>query len=238
MDVASATHVPWIDANGWRFIRDPRRQYYYDMPRGKAALAAFEAFAYGADAVIHPDPQDLVEFARVMIFLKGLDDRILPPVADIGIVDDGSAQTGEVFNLLSRRNLLFQIIQAPDPKYTLNVRIGAPDYPKAEAANPAAFASLIRQKLGDEKRSMRLYGSDVVIGRLTGNSARAQLHLINYSDHKVEGLRVRVRGEYPHGTLAAFGISNTTLVDYAEAGGATEFTVPEMGVYAIVDLKR
>ena len=32
------------------------------------------------------------------------------------------AQTGEVLNLLARRNLLFQIIKGPDPKYDLNVQ--------------------------------------------------------------------------------------------------------------------
>src|SRR3712207_2167291 len=50
--VASPTRSPWVDANGWRFLRDLSRngmgRYYYDLPAGKAALAAAEAFAYGA----------------------------------------------------------------------------------------------------------------------------------------------------------------------------------------------
>ena len=30
MDVAAATSLPWVDANGWRFARDGSHAYYYD----------------------------------------------------------------------------------------------------------------------------------------------------------------------------------------------------------------
>ena len=146
--------------------------------------------------------------------------------------------TGEVLNLLARRNLLARVVTAPDPKYELHVRIGSKEYPKAQAADPSAFASLIRRKLTDEKRLLRLYGSDVVLGRLTGDVARVRVHLINYGGGKVEGLRVRVRGAYAHGALAAFGVKNAALVDYYAADDGTEFTIPEMDVYAVVDLKK
>jgi hypothetical protein len=238
MDVASATRIPWIDANGWRFERHPDRQYYYDVPRGKALLAAAEAYAYSADVVVHPDPQDLELFGRMLRFLRRIDQPPLPAMANIGIIDDSSAQTGEVLNLLARRNLLFRVIPAPDPKLDLNIKIGDKEYPKSEAVNPAAFSMKIRQKLTDEKRLVRLFGSDVVLARLTGDGGRIRLHLINYSDRKVEGLRIRVRGEYPHGTLAALDVKNVELADYAAADGATEFTIPEMNVYAVIDLKK
>jgi len=238
MDVASATRIPWIDANGWRFARHSDRPYYYDVPRGKAMLAAAEAYAYGADAVVHPDPQDLELFGRMLGFLRRIDQPPLPAMANIGIIDDSSAQTGEVLNLLARRNLLFRVIPAPDPKFDLNVKIGDQDYPRSEAANPAAFSMTIRQKLTDEKRLVRLFGSDVVLARLTGDGTRLRLHLINYSDRKVEGLRIRVRGEYPHGRLAAFDVKNAELADYAAADGVTEFTIPEMNVYAVIDLNK
>src|SRR5207249_8082630 len=42
-DRASATRSPWVDANGWRFLRNPVGQYVYDLPTGRAALAAAEA---------------------------------------------------------------------------------------------------------------------------------------------------------------------------------------------------
>jgi hypothetical protein len=38
--------------------------------------------------------------------------------------------------------------------------------------------------------------------------------------------------------VAAFGTGNATLTDYSAANGATEFTLPEMDVYAVVDLKK
>ena len=242
MDVAAATSVPWVDANGWRFERgraqNMDRQYYYSVPWHKSALAAAEAYASGVDAVVHPDPRDLTALGSMLAFLRSIDGPRLPALANIGIIDDGSAETGEVLNLLARRNLLFRVVQASDPALDLNVRIGSPEYPKAEAANPAAFATRVRQKLTDEKRLVRVYGSDVVLGRLEGIERQIRIHLINYGGGKVEGLRVRVRGPYPHGTLAAFGLSNVKVADYGASEDATEFTIPEMDVYAVVDLKK
>jgi hypothetical protein len=237
-DVASATNVPWVDANGWRFERGGARGYYYDVPWRKAALAAAEAYASGVEAVIHLEARDLPALGRMLAFLRGLGITELPALANIGIIDDGSRETGEVLNLLARRNLLARVVAAPDPKVELNVRIGSKEYPKAQAADPSAFASLIRRKLTDEKRLLRLYGSDVVLGRLTGDATRMRVHLINYGGGKVEGLRVRVRGAYAHGTLVAFAVKSAALIDYNTADDGTEFTIPEMDVYAVVDLKK
>src|SRR5262245_37073001 len=57
-NVATPTRSPWMVANGWRVMRRPAGKYVYDVPAGKAALAAVEAFAYGADAVLKIDPAD------------------------------------------------------------------------------------------------------------------------------------------------------------------------------------
>jgi len=237
-DVATATNVPWVDANSWRFERGGAHAYYYNVPWRKAALAAAEAYASGVEAVIHPEPRDLPALGRMLAFLRGMESAELPALANIGIVDDGSRETGEVLNLLARRNLLARVVAAPDPKVDLNVRIGSKEYPKAQASDPSAFASFIRRQLTDEKRLLRLYGSDVVLGRLNGDGKRMHVHLINYGGGKVEGLRVRVRGAYAHGTLAAFSVKNAALIDYNTADGGTEFTIPEMDVYAVVDLKK
>src|SRR5438105_5668519 len=40
--LASPTRSPWIVANGWRFMRHPGAKFVYDVPAGKAALAAAE----------------------------------------------------------------------------------------------------------------------------------------------------------------------------------------------------
>src|SRR4051794_13709169 len=50
MSEASATTVPWVDANGWRFLRGLKKAFYPVVPAGWAALAMAEASAYGADA--------------------------------------------------------------------------------------------------------------------------------------------------------------------------------------------
>jgi hypothetical protein len=233
MDVASATTVPWIDANGWRFQRKNGGPYYYDAPAGKALLAAAEAYANGVEAVIHADAKDLPAFASLLAFLRGIDGETLPALANFAVIDNGTAQIGEVMNLLARRNLLFQVVRKPDPKYDMNVQIG-PESP----ANPSQFAALIRQQLTDEKRLLRIFGGDVVLARLNGDDTHLRVHLINYSGRKVEGLRVRVRGVYPHNTLVAFGSEKAALADYSAADGATEFTVPYLDVYAVVDLRK
>ena len=118
----------------------------------------------------------------------------MPILANIGVIDDGSPQTGELMNLLSRRNLLYRIVSAPDPHLDLNIRLGSKEYPKSEAANPSQLAQKIRAELTDEKRLLRVYGSEVVIARLMGNAGRVRIHLLNYANRPVTGLRVRVLG--------------------------------------------
>lgn len=238
MNIAAATSIPWVDSNAWRLARDGRHSYYYDVPWRRSALAAAEAYVYGADAVVHPDPHDLSAFGQMLAFLKSIDQPAMPVMANIAIIDDGSDETGEVLNLLSRRNLLYRIVSTPDPKCDLNVQIGTKEFPKEEALDPAAFATLVRQKLTDEKRLLRIFGSEVVLGRLNGDGGRLRVHLLNYGGGKVDGLRVRVLGTYQHGTLAAFGVKNPALTDYELADGGTEFTIPEMSVYAVVDLEK
>src|SRR5437870_11067157 len=137
-------------------MRHPKTAFVYDVPAGKAALAAAEAFAYGADAVLKIDPADLGNLGGMLTFLEGLPSADLPAVADLAVVDDGSAITGEVMNLLARRNLLFQAVQAPSPRFPINIRIGTPEYPRQEAADPSAFAQKVRRQLTDERRSVRV----------------------------------------------------------------------------------
>jgi len=236
MDVASATRIPWVNANGWRFVREPARSYFYDAPKGSAVLAAAEAYAYGVEAAIRAAPEDLEAFARMLKFLGDIDRPRLPVEANIGVIDDGSAAMGEVLNLMARHNLLFRVIPAPDPRYDLNIRLGTGEFTRESMANPYAFAMQVRHKLTDEKRLLRLYGSNVVLARLTGDDGQARIHLINYATQTVKGLRVRVLGSYARGKLAAFDHEKSELEDYAVQEGGTEFSIPEMGTYAVIDL--
>jgi hypothetical protein len=233
----SATRTPWVDSNGWRFIRDPAGAYAYELPAGKAPLAAAEAFAYGVDALLHVDRADLSELGKMFAFQASLPRAQLAALADFGFVDDGSDIAAEVMNLLVRRNLLFQALKAPSAQFKINVVLGQAGYSREEALdNPSAFALKVRQQLTDERRTLRIYGTEVVIGRLAGDSRRARLHLLNYGGRQLEGLRIRLRGTYRDGVLHLPGAPQSTLSDYAVADGATEFSVPRITMYAVIDL--
>ncbi len=240
MDEASATRAPWLVSNGWRFIRQPEGRFYYDVTGKQAALAAAEAFCYGTSAIIRTDATGLKPLAQMLDFLSTIDGEPLPPVADIGYIDDGSAASGEVMNLLVRDNLLFQLVTSPDRRLKLNVKLGTPEYPLDAARNPGAMAHTVRFNLTDDKRSVRVYGSPVVVARLTGTPGHARLHLLNYAGaaRKVEGIRVRVLGQYSKHQLRLADGAGVELLDYSAEPDATEFTLPELKTYAVIDLSR
>jgi hypothetical protein len=235
--LASPTRSPWIVANGWRFTRHPEKKYVYDVPAGKAALAAAEAFAYDVDAVLKIDPADVRNLGAMLTFLEALPAADLPVVADLAVVDDGSAVTGEVMNLLARRNLLFQVVQTPSARFRINIVMGGAGYAIEEAADPNAFALKIRRQLTDEQRSLRIYGSEVVICRLTGDAGRIRAHLINYGGREIEGLRIRLRGAYRSGAARIAGAGRLPLQDHVIADGFTEFSIPRIATYAAIDLE-
>jgi len=236
--LASPTRSPWVVASGWRFTRHPGAKYVYDVPAGKAALAAAEAFAYGADAVLRIDPADVGTVGEMLTFLEALPAVDLPAVSELGIEDDGSAVAGEVMNLLARRNLLFQVVEAASPRFAITIRLGTPEYPREEAADPSSFALKIRRRLTDEQRALRVYGSEVVICRLTSDAGRARLHLLNYGGREIEGLRIRLRGSYGDGAALVSGAGRLALQDHVVVGGATEFSVPRLLTYAVIDLNE
>jgi hypothetical protein len=235
--VASATTAPWVNANGWQVLRAPSREFWYDLParpaagspRGVASLAAAEAYAYRAHAVLKIDPADLDDFARMLQFLRSVPEKTLPTVADFGFVDDGSDMAAEQLNLLSRRNLLYRIVRAPDRSLPLNVPSNSDD--------PHLFAAKVRERLTDDHRSLRIFGTEVVLCRMEGDAVQARLHLLNYGRSNPEGVRLRVRGGYARGRLySAAGVKE--LQEMSAADGFTEFSLLELGIYAIVDLSR
>jgi hypothetical protein len=236
--VASPTRTPWIIANGWRFMRQPGGKYVYDVPAGKAALAAAEAYAYAADAVLKINASDVEALGKMLAFLERLPPLDLPAIADFAIVDDGSDATGEVLNLLVRRNLLFERVTAPSPRVGVNVVLGSPQYPREDAADPSALALKIRRALTDERRSLRVFGSEVVLCRLTGDGERARLHVINYGGREIEGLRLRVRGLYSRGRGHSAESDSFPLLEQTASDGVTEFSLARLGTYAVIDLTR
>ena len=235
---ASATQAPWVDSNGWRFLFRPGRKYLYELPAGRALLAAAEAYAFHADAVLRIQPADLQSLGNMLGFLKSLPDAsALVPVSNIAVIDNGSQWIPEALNLMARRNLLFRVVKAPDQSADLNLRIGSPEFPESEAANPVAVADKARKLLTDRKRSLRIYGAEVVLGRFDQGAGRARVHLLNYGSDKVEALRVRLRGAYKPVRLSAFGFPDAKIEEVVMQDDATEFTIPDIGVYAVVDLE-
>jgi hypothetical protein len=234
---AGATGEPWLVSNGWRFLRDPRERFYYDVPGTRAALAAAEAFLFGAPATIRTDEAGLKPLGAMLRFLRSIPASDLPPVSDIGFVDDGSPAAGEVMNLMVRGNLLFDVLPSADRSHKVTVRQGSPEYPAADWKNPSVMAHQIRANLTDDRRSVRLYGSPVVVSRLYRSPDAVRIVLLNYAaaERKVEGVRVRVLGKY---TRAAPGAPSEQLADFAAGEDATEFTLTELNSIAVIDLVR
>ena len=113
-NAAQATTAPWIDSNGWRFQRGLRKAHYATLPDGSAALAAAEAFAFDVEAILNPSAADVDALGAMLTFLKAQAQPALPALANIGVVDDGSPQMGEILNLLTRRNLLYRVVSRHD----------------------------------------------------------------------------------------------------------------------------
>jgi hypothetical protein len=238
VDRVSSTRSPWVNANGWRFVQNPAGRYVYELPAGSAALAAAEALQFGADVVLRIDPADLPELGKVLAFAKGLPVSDLPPIADIGVVDDGTEEVGEVMNLLSRRNLLYQPVKAASAQYAVTVALDTEKYSRKEAEkNPSEFALKVRRELTDDRRTLRVYGTEVVLARLTGDASRRRLQLVNYGGREIEGLRIRLLGSWRVESLRVAGHADAAAQDVAIADGATEFSIPELGVFAVVDLR-
>src|SRR5580658_6162219 len=96
--------------------------------------------------------------------------------------------------------------------------LGTKAYPKEEARNPSLLAHTIRSQIGDDRRSLRVYGSEVVIGRLMAGPGQARVFLLNYAPRPALGIRVRVQGAYSKGEVRASGVADAHLADWTEDG--------------------
>src|SRR5262249_44382565 len=112
-------------------------------------------------------------------------------------------------------------------------------FPMETAQDPAAMAHLVRSALGDDHRSLRIYGTQVVLARVTGAGGRLRLALLNYDGTRrtVNGLHVRILSRFPKHAAAAPG-GAARLEDYTTDEQATEFTLPELASFAVIDLSR
>jgi hypothetical protein len=235
--VASATRSPWINANAWRFRRDPALLYVYQDPGRKSALAVAEAYTYGVRAAVRI-PEDSGRASAMLDFVNSLKHPGASPVADVSFVDDGSALAGEVMNLLSRRNMLFRRLGPGDPANGKVIELGSAQFPKKLAENPSEFAYQVRRWLGDDNRTIRVYGSENVLAYVTRDNSFTRVHLLNYTANPVEGIRVRVRGQFRGVTLHVFDVPDAQPEELTSTEEATEFTIASMHEYSVIDLKR
>lgn len=229
MNEARASSAPWVDSNGWRFLRGIKGTALTTAGEGRAALAAAEAHAFEAEVLVSAPPKDWKSLQAMLAFLGTLPAGPLPALANIGFQDDGSPAAAENMNLMLRRNLLFKVVQAPDSKLDLTV--------KPQAGDPSEFAYGVRKKLTDEKRLLRLYGSEVVVARLTGDGSRRRVVLLNYGQRPAEGVRIRVLGKWPKVRLydsAGPQEAGDVVVD----NEATEFSVRKLTTYAVVEMNK
>ncbi len=234
-----ASGEPWLNSSGWQFARAPHGRFYYDTHGPQAAFAAAEAFLFGADVMIRTDAAGVKPLGAMLQFLRSLPAADLPPIADIGFVDDGSPEAGEVMNLMVRSNLLFRTVAASNGRDKVTVKLGSPEYPLQDAADPTMVAHEVRAHLTDDRRSVRIYGSQVVVGRVYGSAAELRVVLLNYAgmERNVNGIRVRVLGKFRLRPPAT-GAPEMRLLDFSTDGSATEFTVPELSSIAVIDLVR
>ncbi|MBV8807663.1 MAG: hypothetical protein JO033_03225, partial [Acidobacteriaceae bacterium] len=235
---ASASRVPWVNSNGWRFMRQPNARFSYYVKGSGAALAAAEAFSFDSNAVIQTDEAGLAPLAVMLKFLSTLPPLEGPALADIGFVDHGSGLDAEVMNLLVRENLLFRIVRAPDSDLKLTVELGSKEY---SSKNPDVLEHQIRANLGDDRRLIRIYGTSVVVAHVMGGSGRLRLHLLNYGSGRgtiVGAFRVRVLGSYDKAQLRSFGPPGVEVTEFSPGHEATEFAIPTLKAYAVVDLTQ
>jgi hypothetical protein len=238
---ASATREYWVDSNGWRFLRDPGGHFSYNAPGKAAALATAEAYTYGVKADVQTDAAGQKPLAEMTRFLQSLSPNgSMPALFNFQYVDDGSPAAGEFMNLLVRTNLLFKVVKTPDASGGMVVALGSAEYPRSEAGNPKLLAEKVRANVTDEKRLLRIYGSSVVIGRLVGSAGHIRLFLLNYGFARgsVEGIRIRVLGNFQQQHMAQFQSPGAKLLDYKTGSGATEFTLADLPMFAVIDLQN
>lgn len=231
-----ATAAPWINSSIWRMLKEHGKSFLFEVSAAAVPLAVAEAQAAATPAYFKVKPEDLAAFAAASRFARETEGPALPPRANIGLVDDGSSEMDEIMNLLVRRNLLFQPIRDGAEWKGTVVRVGAGDFKKELAAEPYEFAAVVRSRIGDDKRLVRLYGTETTVARLFGDERHARLHLVQYGRNPVVGMRVRVLGRYPRVLIAALGSRMVVPEDVVVDASATEFTIPELRTYAVVDL--
>lgn len=228
MNMATATSAPWIDSNLWRYRRKPGAKYLVDV-KGKpaAALAVAEGFVAGVNLAVDATPDQKADYDRMSAFLKTIPAGPTQPWTNFTVSDDGSFQTGEVMNLLSRRNLLYKIVPAAKADFKLE-----------KPATPYDYVLDLRDKFGDDKRAFRLFGSELTVAELAREGRKVRIHLVNYGSRPVDTMRIRLRGNYAESAAKVYIYnSDAKLTEWQRDGAFTEFTLTALPLYGVIDLE-
>lgn len=227
-NLAMATSAPWVNSNVWQFRREPGKAYFCDVTGKSAALAMAEAHSQGVELALRAAPDQRSDFDAMTAFLKSVPEGPKQAWANLAVSDDGSEAAGEAMNLLSRRNLLFTA--TPGARADLKLKLDK------SITNPYDFAQETRQNLG-EKRLVRIYGSEITLADLRRDRTQVRLALINYGRRPALSLRVRVRGHYSSIHALVYGVGEMKVTDQLEDGAFTEFSLPSLPLYAVIDLR-
>lgn len=230
---AGATAAPWVNSNLWNMLRQPEAVFLVEADRAVLPVAVAEAQAAGVKAYFRVRGEDLDVFAKMLTFFRSVEGPTLPGRANFAVVDDGTDEAGEVMKLLARRNLLFQAVKQRQPGYDLTIELGKAPF---TSEDPYEVAGLARSKLGDARRLVRVYGSGTTLARVTGDASHTRIYLIHYGGYRVEGLRVRVRGRFGKGRVAAPGSAPAGLEERTDDADGVEFTIPVLESVAVADL--
>ena len=228
MNMATATSAPWVDSNLWRYQRDPNTNYLCEVKDKSVVTAVVEAFTMGVKLAVQITPQQKDDYEKVLAFLKTIPDGPTKEWTNFSVIDDGSAQAGEVMNLLWRRSIGYRIAASGD--YTLSARM----------TNAYEAMQEIREKLGDHNRVLRIFGSELTLARALREGSRVRLHLVNYGTRSVDHLRIRLEGRFRERDIASYLYGDVTpkLVDFEYGKDFTEFTLTALGPYGVLDLKQ
>lgn len=230
MNMAMATSAPWIDSNIWRYRRGPAQRYLCEVTDKNLPLAMAEAFATGVSLALAVAPEIKPAYERIAAFFQSIPPGPTKPWTNFTVSDDGSPQAGEAMNLMARRNLLYAVGKPGRGVVALS---------REAVRNPHEFVLDTRDRMGDETRLLRLFGSELTIAALAREGNQVRLHLVNYGSRPVESLRIRIQGRYAASNLRAYVYNDAQprTSDWIEDGGYTEFSLERLPLYAILDLE-
>lgn len=230
MNMATATQSPWVDSNIWTYRRAPEKKYLCDVRKASVVLAMAEAYSQNVDVALEITPEQKKDFERMTEFLKSLPQGPRAKWVNFAVADDGSEEAGEALKLLSRRNLLY----AKDARNAVKLSLNK------EILDPYQFAVDVRDKLGDEKRLIRLYGSELAIAEVAKEGSRVRIYLVHYGERSVEGMRVRIKGSYPAAKIKTylFGVDPSPVSEVVQSGGFTEFSIARAATFSVIDLSN